>query len=496
MRPQVPFTAHNITVLKALKIDRYADTGKKKDWLSFRCEKMMKTISQQWADYAINLRFEDLSPDAIRAATVFLLDAFGCALGGSKTEDHHILRGVFQQLGGAAECTVIGASSKLNCRDAALINGLAIRAMDYNDVYWKQDPCHPSDLLPAAFSVGERQHRSGRDLLVATVIAYEFEMRICEAAFPGIRELGWHHASLTQFVAPVVAGKMLNLNHEQMTNAIGIAGSHSHTLGAVTAGKLTMMKNTVDPMATEAGVMAALMAQGGYEGPEAIFEGREGLFEALGKEWKPEALIENFGKTFKIVDCSIKPYPSEALTHAPISAVLDLVIENDIAATEIEQIQIWTLKRAAEILADPMKYIINSRETADHSLPYCIAAAAVDCELTPRQFQKEKLADAKILAVVPRVKALLEPSFEARFPAEQPCRVQIRLKDGRTFERQRAYPKGDPRDQLSEAELKGKFSALAEDVLSAEQQQVVFQMIAGLENVSDIGELMKALAKE
>ncbi len=147
-----------------------------------------------------------------------------------------------------------------------------------------------------------------------------------EAAFPGVRELGLHHATLTQFVSPVVAGKMLGMNAEQITNAIGICGSHNITLGAVTAGKLTMMKNTVDPMATESGVFAALLAQKGYQGPTPIFEGREGLFEAVGEEWKPEVLTENLdSKKFKITDCSIKPFPCEALTHAPISAVLDLV---------------------------------------------------------------------------------------------------------------------------------------------------------------------------
>jgi 2-methylcitrate dehydratase len=456
---------------------------------------MNKTISQIWAEYAVNLTFEQIPADAVKAAKVFLYDSFGCALGGSKTEDFQILETVFADIGGKPECSVIGSSLKTDVRSASLMNGLAIRALDYNDVYWKQDPCHPSDLLPAAFCVGEREKKSGKDLIVATVIAYELEMRICEAAFPGVRELGLHHATLTQFVAPVVAGKMLGLNAEQITNAIGIAGSHSTTLGAVTAGTLTMMKNTVDPMATEAGVFAALLAQKGYKGTTPIFEGREGLFEVIGKEWKPEALTENLGQTFKIVDCSIKPFPSEALTHAPISAVLDLVFEHDIKPEDIENIEIATLKRAAEILADEKKYVIDSRETADHSLPYCIAAAVVARELTPAQFSREALANTEILATVPKVKAKLEPSFESRFPAEQPCAVEIKLKNGQVFAKERAYPKGDPRDPLTTEELKRKFAVLAEGVINGEKQEQVFQMIENLENVSNLKELMNNLVK-
>ena len=456
----------------------------------------MKTISQIWAEYAVNLTFEDLSAEAIAAAKMFLYDAFGCALGGSQTEDFQIMRDVFAEIGGRAECSVIGSDLKTDVRSASLLNGLAIRALDYNDVYWKQDPSHPSDLLPAAFCVGEREKRSGKDLLVTTVIAYELEMRMMESAFPGVRELGLHHATLTQFVSPVVAGKMLDLNAEQITNAIGIGASHNVTLGAVTAGKLTMMKNTVDPMATESGVFAALLAQKGYAGTTPIFEGREGLFEAIADKWKPEVLTDNLGKTFKIVDCSIKPFPCEALTHAPISAVLNLVIENDLSPESIELIEIATLKRAAEILADEKKYIIDSRETADHSLPYCIAAAVVRRKLTPHEFNDESLKDAQILATVPKVKAVLEPSFETRFPAEQPCRVVITLKNGEKLTKERSYPKGDPRDQLSTDELKQKFNVLAEYILSDSQQEDFFQVIQNLESVANIGSLMNLLTKK
>ena len=456
----------------------------------------MKTISQTWAEYAVNLKFEDLTLGAIEAAKMFLYDSFGCALGGSKTKDFHILESAFREIGGRAECSVIGSNFKTDVRSASLLNGLAIRALDYNDVYWKQDPSHPSDLLPAAFCVGERENRSGRDLILATVIAYELEMRIMEAAFPGVRELGLHHATLTQFVSPVVAGKMLGLNAEQITNAIGICGSHNTTLGAVTAGTLTMMKNTVDPMATEAGVFAALIAQKGYKGTTPIFEGREGLFEAIGDKWKPAVLTENLGETFKIIDCSIKPFPCEALTHAPISAVLDLVIEHDLQTEQIETIEIHTLKRAAEILADEKKYIIDSRETADHSLPYCIAAATVKRELTPHQFSPESLKDTRILATVPKVRAVLEPSFESRFPAEQPCKVVIKLTNGTLYTKERSYPKGDPRDQLTTEELKRKFSVLAEDILDSDQQKMVFQTIQHLENLEKISYLMKLLVTE
>ena len=168
---------------------------------------------------------------------------------------------------------------------------------------------------------------------------------------------------------------------------------------------------------------------------------------------------------------------------------------HDLPPEQIETIEIFTLKRAAEILADEKKYVIDSRETADHSLPYCIAAAIVRRRLTPHEFNKESLKDARILENVPKIKAVLAPEFESRFPAEQPCKVLIKLTNGETLTKERAYPKGDPRDQLSTEELQGKFAILADGILDNERQTKFFEAVDDLENITEIGDLMKLLTK-
>ena len=155
-------------------------------------------------------------------------------------------------------------------------------------------------------------------------------MRLCEAAFPGIRERGWHHATLTAFVSPIVAGRMLHLTPQQIQHAIGISASARATLGAVTAGKLTMMKNTVDPMATQSGMLAALLAEKGYTGPEHVIDGKEGLVHCFGPEWKLNLLTDGLGDSWRITQCGMKAFPTEALTHTPISAVLALVKDHDL----------------------------------------------------------------------------------------------------------------------------------------------------------------------
>ena len=225
---------------------------------------------------------------------------------------------------------MIGSGKQMDAVSASLANALMIRCMDYNDIYWKQDPSHPSDIFPAAMACCERAGSDGRELIVGLVLGHEFEMRLCEAAFPGIRERGWHHATLTAFVSPIVAGRMLHSSAEQIQHAIGISASARATLGAVTAGKLTMMKNTVDPMATQSGVLAALLAEKGYTGPEHVIDGKEGLVHCFGPEWKLNVLTDGLGESWRITQCGMKAFPTEALTHTPISAVLALVKEHDL----------------------------------------------------------------------------------------------------------------------------------------------------------------------
>jgi 2-methylcitrate dehydratase len=453
---------------------------------------MPKTISQQISEFAVNLKYENLPDEVITEVKRFLYDSIGCAYGGYHTKDVNILRDIYKAVKGKREATVIGFGDKIPAVNATLVNSLMIRALDFNDIYWKEDPSHPSDLIPAALNVGEMTVATMKEVIVAIVLAYEFEQRLCEFAVPGIRERKWHHATLTQFVSPVVAGRLLGLTVDQMTNAIGISGSHSHTIGCPTAGRLTMMKNTVDPMAVQAGVFAALMAQKGYSGTTAIFEGKEGFMDVYGPEWDPQKLIGGLGESFKILECGMKAFPTEALTHTHITATLKVIADNDINYDDIEQVTVTTIARACDILFDPHKYRPESRETADHSLPYCIAAAIVDRQITVDTFSDEKLKDPRIWEVIDKIKGEASIEFEKMFPAKQQSKVVVKTKDGREFSEYLEYPKGDPREPMTIDDLEAKFNALSGQLLSPERQDEIREMIFTCETV-DIKTFMDKL---
>jgi len=454
------------------------------------------TITAQISRWAASLNYRQLSQDAVYQAKRFLLDSIGCALGGYQQHDVKIALEVFGEIAGRGPSTVIGTGRKMDPVSASLANALMIRSMDYNDIYWKQDPSHPSDIFPAAFACCERAKSDGKELIVGLVLGHEFEMRFSEAAFPGIRERGWHHATLTAFVSPIVAGRALLLPWQQIQHAIGISASRHCTLGAVTAGKLTMMKNTVDPMATQSGVLAALMAEKGYTGPEHVVDGKEGLTHCFGPDWKLNLLTDGLGDSWRITQCGMKFFPTEALTHAPISAVLDLVKSNNLRPENVEKIQIRSLARAADILSDPSKYDPRTKETADHSLPYVIAAALVDRQVTPAQFEMSKIMDPTIRAQLKKVEVVADPEIERVFPALQRVVVNITTTDCKTHLKQLDYPKGDPRNPLTDAEIEEKFAALAEAVLSPKARQKLKDAIWNLEKAASVTRLMALMKSD
>jgi 2-methylcitrate dehydratase len=462
----------------------------------------MDSITHTMARFALGLKYEALPAGAVREAKRFLLDSVGCALAAVPLEDMQAAHRYVAGLGGREEATVIGSGHRTNGVNAALMNALLVRALDYNDIYWEQDPSHPSDIIPAALATGEVAHRDGREVIVGILIAYELEMRWCLAATPGIREVGWHHATLTQFVSPFVAARLLGLSEDQTVAAAGISGSSHFTLGGVVAGHLTNMKNTADPMATEAGVRAALLAREGYTGPIEVIEGKEGLYEVLNNvEWSTDALLGDLpvvseiepGGKFLITGCSYKAFPTEALTHQPITAVLNICRTHAIAAEDVAEVHVRTTTRGADILSDPSKYQPTTKETADHSLPYCIAAAVADGNVLPNSFDEEKLRDPRIWALLPKIKVVADPEIDGLFPAVKRAIVRITTNDGSAYEEQVDHAKGSPENPMSDDEVVAKFRANAAGVLTPEKQGRVIEATWALEDFVDIGDYMQLL---
>ncbi|MBU7015851.1 MAG: MmgE/PrpD family protein [Theionarchaea archaeon] len=457
----------------------------------------MESISQKMAQFALRLEYKDIPPEAVKEAKRFLLDSIGCALAACHNEDMDNAVQYITNLGGHPQSTIIGYGHKTNMPNAALMNSLLIRALDYNDIYWKQDPSHPSDIIPAALCPGEYRHCSGKELITSIVIAYELEMRLCLAAHPGVREVGWHHATLTQFVSPIVAGVSLGLTEEQIVAAVGISGSSHSTFGGVVAGALTNMKNTADPMATEAGVRAAMLAQTGYTGPVHVYEGKEGLFQVINNvKWDESILTEHLGTDFLITQCEYKAFPTEALTHQPITAVLTLMEENTVDPHQVTEILVETTTRGADILSDPSKYNPTTKETADHSLPYCIAVAAAKGNVLPSDFEEQALFDPLVRELIKKVKVVANPEIDSLFPKIKRAVCSITTKEGKTYTRQEDFARGSTGYPMTDQELVSKFKANSGTQMSESRLEKITDATFNCEKFTDITDYMEILVSD
>jgi 2-methylcitrate dehydratase len=451
----------------------------------------MAPVSREMAQFAYRLQFEDIPQEAIYEAKRFLLDSMGCALAAVHNRDIQAMYRYIERLGGTPEATVIGKSLRTNAPNAALMNCLLTRALDYNDIYWQQDPSHPSDLIGVALAVAEANGKNGRDVLIAIIIAYELVMRWCHAAKPGIREVGWHHATLTQFVSPLVAGRLYDLDIDQLAAAVGISGSCHFTLGGVVAGHLTNMKNTADPLSSQAGVFAAMMASEGYAGPVEVIEGKEGLVEVISNvKWNTHELLNGLGDEFLITKCSYKAFPSEALTHQPITATLNLCREHKIAAEDVEDVLVETTTRGADILADQSKYNPETKDTADHSLPYVVAVAIADGSVLPSSFSEERIQDPKLKSLMKKINVVPNSEIDALFPQVKRARITITVKSGLTYSAQTDVTKGDPENPLSDEEIIAKFRANTEGILGHECVDKIINATWQLDSFGDISKYM------
>lgn len=450
----------------------------------------METIAEQFAAYTHTLRFEELPEGVIHEVTRRIIDSLGCAFGASLSEPGRISRSIAQQVSSPSGATVLGTSHKTSPDLAAFANGTLIRYLDYNDTYLSQEPAHPSDNISTALAVAEAGHSNGRQIITAIVIGYEVQCRLCDAA--SLRKRGWDHVTYGPFSSSLVAAKLLGLSEEQIVHAIGLAGVSNIALRQTRVGEISMWKASAFANAARNGVFAALLAREGMTGPSPIFEGGKGFWKLVSGPFELEP-PGGRGGSFKILETSLKYFPAEYHAQSAIESALilrkEIVQEEGIDA--IESIEVRTFDVAVEIIAgEREKWHPRTRETADHSLPYCIAVALMDGEVGLAQFSEERIADPRLHDLIQRIQVTADPDLTKEYPEAVPTRVEIRTRSGRSYSRKVTFPRGHPKNPMTDQEVEAKFSLLTEDLLSREQRARILDRLWHLEEIDDIGRLM------
>lgn len=451
----------------------------------------MTSLAQRFAEYAFHLSFEQLDQRTVHEVRRRLIDSFACALGAWDAHAPNVARAICRQVTSEPSATYLGGKRPTLPALAAFCNGVLFRYLDYNDTYLSLEPAHPSDNFAAVLAAGEAAGASGRDVITAAVLAYEIQCRLCDAA--SIRKNGWDHVTYGAFSTAAAASKLFGLDVERTTQALNLAGTPNVTLRQTRAGELSEWKGCAFANASRNGLFAAMLATEGLTGPAPIFEGEMGFFRQVSGPFTLAKLGgEQPGDTdFMINRTSIKFWPAEYHSQSAIHAALELRPQvGDV--NRIQAIDIHSFDAAVDIIGkDPEKWRPKTRETADHSLPYCTAVALVDGDVTLNSFDDSKLRDEALLALIAKIRIHRDAALTARYPRGIPNRIVVTLMDGRKLTAENEFPRGHDQNPMTDVEVEAKFRRLASGRLDARRQDQILELCFKLDELSNLQALMQ-----
>jgi 2-methylcitrate dehydratase len=464
-------------------------------------------LADRLARYCQALCYDDLPAAVVHEVKRRVLDSLGCALGAWNAPPCRFARqlaGTVKMPGGA---TLWGTAHKTLPDLAAFANGGLVRYLDFNDTYLSKEPAHPSDNIPAILAVGEAVHASGKRIIQAIALAYEVQCRLCDAA--ALRPRGWDHVTYGPFSSALAAAKVMKLSDTQTVHAVNLAGVANVALRQTRVGDLSMWKACAFSNAARNGIFAAMLAQRGMTGPAPIFEGEKGFMKLVSGSLELDSMARERGQAhaespsqsppFKILDTYIKRYPLEY--HAQTAVEAALALRSELIASEgtqavqrLSDIEIGSYDVAIEIIGrDPEKWQPTTRETADHSFPYCVAVALLDGRVTLHSFGPKRLQDPSVRDLMKHIRVMRQPEFNDRYPEAMPTRITARNAAGTTYMKQVDVPQCHPANPMSDRDLEMKVRQLASGRLGRARIDRLIRFVWMLDRVKDVGALMPLL---
>ncbi len=447
----------------------------------------MDRTTEMLSSFACGLNYDDLAPETVHQVKRVLVDTVACALGGYNSEPAKMVTQLAKTVSSTLPCRILGTEYSSSPDMAGFANSVMVRYLDYNDIGIGG---HPSDSIPASLAMADYLGRDGRSIITSIVVAYEVGHRVGDHIQHALQQ-GWDHGVLRSLGAACGAGKIMGLDQEQMSHAISLAVVPNLSLGQTRVGELSMWKGCAGPNGTRAGIFAAQLAEQGMTGPYEPFDGSEGLWaKMLGH---PVQLADSWGEPYSINEVRFKFFPSQGGTQGPTGLAVELHPQLPSMA-EIESIRIYLpgglLLRAVN---DPEKWHPKNRETADHSIPYLVAVALKDGGVTPTSFDPQRIQDPEIHSLISRMDAVEDPEYSHLYPGQTNCRIEITTAEGKVLTAHSSYPKGHPRNPMSDDEINAKFRSLATELITPQQCELALNLLWTMEEQPSLGELFDAL---
>ncbi|WP_137286065.1 MmgE/PrpD family protein [Halorussus salinisoli] len=457
------------------------------------------TTTSDIADFALGLDFEDLSDDTVDELKKRILDSFGIAVAAMEEEPVGVVGDTVAEFGGEG-CTLWGGGSSpesdssavaatASPPDATMYNTTLVRYLDYMDSFLAPgETPHPSDNVAGILACGEYADASGEDLLTAVGVAYEVQGALAWNA--PVRDRGWDHVTHTVISAATGTGKILGLEREPLRSAIGIAGTAHNALRVTRTEGISEWKGIASANAARNAVYSAFLAKNGMDGPKNLFEGQKGWKQTVSGEFEAE-----FTPAERVHDVMTKKYVAETYAQSAVEGVIELAEREEIDHEEIEKIRLDTFAGAKLIIGggEGSRYEVETKAQADHSLPYMLAAALIDREMTNDQYDPERIRRDDVQELLQKVEVSEDSELTARFEnGEMPAVVAVEMADGTAYLVEKDHFEGHPSDPMSWDEIERKFHETAGERYDEAERDEIVETVVQLED-HDVSELVALL---
>lgn len=427
--------------------------------------------------FAGRVSFDALGARALHETKRHLIDTFASAFGAYDEPVSALSRNFAGRYRAAEGARVWGSGIAVVPEMAAFANGVMVRALDVSDTWLGRSRGHPSDMISGLVAVAETVRADGKALIAAISLAYDVYCSFCEHVDLNAR--GWDQPVYGVLGCVLGAAKLMRLSADQTAHALSLAITPNMALAQARRGKLSSWKGCAGANASRHAVFAAMLARDGFTGPPAAFDGSGGLWEAVGPcDWPlPDAPLIGRTHTKSLPVCY----------HGQSAVLAALELRERVSPPDIREIKVDAYATAVFMMgSDASRWAPATRETADHSLPYCVAVALLDGEVTQASFSDTRLRDPVVKQLMDKVEVVEDPALSAQYPEGAPGRVTITMRSGETHEATVRYPRGHEKNPMTDAEIERKFAELCAERLEAGQRSKLLATLWKLDLVEDV----------
>ncbi len=452
------------------------------------------SMAEELARFAVSASYDNLSREAREQLKIRVLDSLACAIGALEAEPIQMIRAHVEDVGGAPHAVLIGGGHAPADR-AAFYNGALIRYLDYNDSYLARgETCHPSDNLAPVLAATEYVGGSGREFLGALAVAYHVQCRLSDVA--PVRHKGFDHTVQGAYAAAAGIASALHLDPARAAHAIAISGTAQNALRVTRTGRLSHWKGLAYPNVAFGAIHAALLAMRGITGPLEVIEGRKGFMESIAGRFQIDWTREDLERVRQTI---VKKYNAEIHSQSAIEGILELGSEGAFQPADIDRIVVDIFDVAFHIIGggeEGAKIDVETKEEADHSLPYLLAVAVIDGDVGPPQYRLDRIRRDDVQHLLRRVEIRPAEALSRRFPREMGCAITVTLRNGHVLKKDKRDYEGFTTRPFSWQRAAEKLERLA-PMMEASRRSDLLDVVWNLDQrpIADLARVLEAVTQ-